>query len=1742
MARKDVQLVIRAKNEASGALNSVAQSLDKVNKELLENVKTGKTASGGMDALGADVANLAKRLEGLRGIGAAAQGLNSVKQSVATMGATLSKTANDFVTFSRQARQMGSALAAQREEAARLTQTLASQEAAMRAARELTLKRSAATKELTAAEKALKAEQNKTTKSDEAIAQATQRITAAKAAVDAYAAEYTRLRGQVESSVASLRELNGAIREQEKAYNRVSNAAKNSINDARQQKTLIDETVSSYNKLSAEVAETGNKLGAMTTDQKQLAAATAEAEQALREQTAAMAAMQRFSTGTAGGFADPKTAAALREQRAEIDQARAAWKALETDIRRQAEAMRGVAQPTEAANTALRNSISAAQQAKAEYQRLEQQARATANSMKGLVVGQADAHVKAFNATLRDTPNNPPRNAWQAFYRSIYGESRTAMSWTQRLRGEVLALGTAYLGLYGVINQAGGVIKAYQGIEAAQNRLGVVFKQNGEQVRNELLWLERQAARLGIEFGTLSDQYGKFAVSAQAANFSNSATRDIFMAVAEAGRVAKLSNEQLQGTFLALEQMISKSKVQAEELRGQLGERLPGAVSIFAKALGVTTAELSKMMEQGQVLADQSTMLKFAEELNKQFGPQLAESLQSTSAQIGRFFNNLYQAQLQVARGGFIEGLTKALAELDKWFQSREGRDFFLSLGAAAGKLMEVMAQLPQYFGLVGDAIKIIVALKIGSWLGNLIGGMQTAGVVATATATKFTSWGAVLTATQSRVTAIGATLKAFQASLSTIPASLTAMGTGFTLVGARAAAARASLSALNATILTVSRAGGALLTAFGGWVGVVAAAVTFIGTGIIADWVGGVDDATAAIDEHERILGRVLTAYENLNGVVDDWRQGIEDVNVQAADANFIKQTEIYEQSIRDIEARLLQLRAGGLAGRALTDLFSDEQVRKIRSFADQFDRLDKTNINQFAEAVGELYVETTDFEAKKMIGELVAMTQASLEAAGRVDEAAAFAAALGSTLEGLGYTTEEAKAKIQEMTQAAKESGEGLDEGKSAAEEYQESLRKLRDMLPSVTEEMKKLQDASSLDNVSLESARAALAAGQGLGDTMNAYGRANAEQRLLDIDTTPLVSSLDLNSQALKDFYNEIRGQANTGAQRFQGITLDQLKSAAWQNANLATVTTSSGFKQQVHKEAAAAMQGFLNELESTGYRINQFGGFNPRPKKDTRGNFIPGTISEHSYGYAIDINWDKNPYLEKLVTDFPDQIGMMAAKYGLSWGGDWRGKKDAMHFEYTGRQAPGTQAGTDFQLQQQEKVTAELLKQNQIRDDYLSGMDREAALQRIKASGDERALAQRIALNEAQDKGITDSATLYKVAAEAGRVYDAEQAARVAEQQAATDQELVALQQKIDYQELVNAGKERQAVIEQGIREAIAADPSLANDEAKLAKLEELIGKNYDLANAENARTTATEAAEQRVNQLMEYRSTLMDNLRMQMEMGDTAGAEQTRVALEGVNAELQAAIQNAIQMWQAIGGPQADAAIAKLRNTQMQIQGTRNQMGAFGLSMQQWQGVAQNFASGLTGVFKRFAQAIGQGEDAMQALGEAFLEFAANFLIQIGEMIIQQALFNSMQGMGGGGGGFGGILGGLFGFGHTGGLVGRSGFIGSGNMAKSWSDILPTFHDGGVVGLGPNETLNVLKVGEEVLTRNDPRHVLNGGNSPSVAPAQAPSIKIVNSFDSADVVSEGLQSSVGEEVLMNVVRRNASNFKDIINGA
>ena len=110
--------------------------------------------------------------------------------------------------------------------------------------------------------------------------------------------------------------------------------------------------------------------------------------------------------------------------------------------------------------------------------------------------------------------------------------------------------------------------------------------------------------------------FTRFAASAKASGVSSDDIVKSFRGLIAANKALGGSQEQANGILLAATQVFGKGKVAAEELRGQIAERLPGAVSLMAQSMGISTAELDKRLEEGTVsVAD---FVKFtAEELGK---------------------------------------------------------------------------------------------------------------------------------------------------------------------------------------------------------------------------------------------------------------------------------------------------------------------------------------------------------------------------------------------------------------------------------------------------------------------------------------------------------------------------------------------------------------------------------------------------------------------------------------------------------------------------------------------------------------------------------------------------------------------------------------------------------------------------------------------------------------------------------------------------------------------------------------------------------------------------------------------------------------------------------------------------------------------------------------------------------------------------------------------------------------------
>ena len=177
----------------------------------------------------------------------------------------------------------------------------------------------------------------------------------------------------------------------------------------------------------------------------------------------------------------------------------------------------------------------------------------------------------------------------------------------------------------------------------------------------EMAFVRGEADRLGVEVSALAAQYSALSAASLGTTLEGQKTRDIFSAVAEASGKLGLSTEQTSGALTAIQQIMSKGTVQAEELRGQLGERLPGAFQVAARAMGVTTAELGKLLEQGAVASD-VFLPKFAAELRRTFGTDATTQIDSATASFSRL-----RSEIQLVAAASAQVPTDLLAGLSDY-------------------------------------------------------------------------------------------------------------------------------------------------------------------------------------------------------------------------------------------------------------------------------------------------------------------------------------------------------------------------------------------------------------------------------------------------------------------------------------------------------------------------------------------------------------------------------------------------------------------------------------------------------------------------------------------------------------------------------------------------------------------------------------------------------------------------------------------------------------------------------------------------------------------------------------------------------------------------------------------------------------------------------------------------------------------------------------------------------------------
>jgi tape measure domain-containing protein len=218
-------------------------------------------------------------------------------------------------------------------------------------------------------------------------------------------------------------------------------------------------------------------------------------------------------------------------------------------------------------------------------------------------------------------------NSVRTSFSSALGNVRKAIGLIGRAIG-VLSFGELISDIVRLNNEFIGLTNTLISVEGISGNVG-----------RQINFIRNEANRLGLPIASLGKQFSQLNAAATGTTLEGEGVRDIFSSVAETSRILQLSTDDTAGALRAIQQVISKGVVQSEELRGQLGERLPGAFNIAARAMDLTTQGLEDLIKTGDLMAD-DFLPKFANELRKTFGKALPDAVKTAASEMARLKNS----------------------------------------------------------------------------------------------------------------------------------------------------------------------------------------------------------------------------------------------------------------------------------------------------------------------------------------------------------------------------------------------------------------------------------------------------------------------------------------------------------------------------------------------------------------------------------------------------------------------------------------------------------------------------------------------------------------------------------------------------------------------------------------------------------------------------------------------------------------------------------------------------------------------------------------------------------------------------------------------------------------------------------------------------------------------------------------------------------------------------------------------
>jgi len=261
-----------------------------------------------------------------------------------------------------------------------------------------------------------------------------------------------------------------------------------------------------------------------------------------------------------------------------------------------------------------------------------------------------------------------------------------------------------------------------------------------QAVANEIDHLKAVTTSLGVSFSASVKPYTRYLAASKDSLETNRKVIKSFLGLS-AG--LGLTSEDVNRVIRALEQMQSKGKVMSEELKLQLGDAVPGAVGLFAEAMGVSEAQLFKLMEQGKVSSD--VLSKVADTIDKKYGAAIDKGSKTIRANANRISNAFYMLRVNIGRGmdetfkindkmaSFATWLTKVSNNFSRLDEN--GKKVILSIGlflAVVGPLLIALGAIARIlsFAVLGFNLLVKPIILLVGFLPKIIAGFRLLGII----------------------------------------------------------------------------------------------------------------------------------------------------------------------------------------------------------------------------------------------------------------------------------------------------------------------------------------------------------------------------------------------------------------------------------------------------------------------------------------------------------------------------------------------------------------------------------------------------------------------------------------------------------------------------------------------------------------------------------------------------------------------------------------------------------------------------------------------------------------------------------------------------------------------------------------------------------------------------------------------------------------------------------------------------